>query len=124
MCIPTDDYESMKWLTKYKESDVANSNVENDLIKNLEERLICRNNKLSYLIEDDFNCNDRFSSHDEEVFIKIWNDYDLFEKRQAIQNLVWEAEDRLTLCNPLLEKLNELYYEEEDKDYIYSSEQE
>ena len=23
MCIPTDDYESMKWLTKYKESNVS-----------------------------------------------------------------------------------------------------
>ena len=98
---------------------MAKSNIENELIESLEERLICKNNHLSYLIEDDFDCNDRFTSHNEETFIRIWNDYDLFEKRQAIQNLVWEAEDRLTICKPLLEKLDALHYAEEEAQIDY-----
>jgi len=89
------------------------SNVENELIESLEERLICRNNELSHLVEEDRRIFD-FDSHDEDCFIGIWNEYDLSEKCQAIQNLIWEAEDRLSICEPLLAKLNELYYKEEE----------
>ena len=84
-----------------------------EFIMSLEDRLVCTNNRLSYLVEMELQDLDIY--HDEEKFISSWDDWDLFEKRQAIQNLVWEAEDRLRFCKPLLEKLEELYYKVEDQ---------